>query len=161
MLFHVGEKSGDAQVVIALPRVFKHRVLGTVANLLDDLFRRELGFGQIVRGDVGGPLRFGRIRRKRDNLDAAFDRPVDRLDERIGLHRVQQNAGRLLHQVLLKRCNLLGDVIIGRTRKCRFAAHGCRCLLEPLVDGNPVGMSRNHHVHDIGFTRLALELALR
>ena len=50
----------------------------------------------------------------------------------IGLHRVQQDALRLLDQILLERGDLLGDVVVGRAREDHLAAHGLGGLLEAL-----------------------------
>jgi hypothetical protein len=74
---------------------------------------------------------------------------------------VQQHAGRALDQVLLERGDLLGDVVVRRAREDRLAAHGFGGLLEALIDRHPVGMCRDHDVHDVGLTRLAFETLLR
>ena len=42
--------------MIALAGVFEHRILAGIADLLDDFLGRELGFGDIVRGDIGGTI---------------------------------------------------------------------------------------------------------
>ena len=161
VLLHVGDEGGDPQVVVALARVLQHRVLALAAEQLRDLLGRELRLGQVVRGDVGGALRIGRVRREGDDGDAAVDGAVDRLDERVGLHRVQQDALRALHQILLERGDLLGDVVVGGAREDHLAAHRGGRLLEALEDRHPVGMGRDHHVHDVGLAGLAGELALR
>jgi hypothetical protein len=50
--------------VVGLAGVLEHGIFGAVADLLDDLLGRELGLGQVVRGDVGGALGVRRIRRE-------------------------------------------------------------------------------------------------
>jgi hypothetical protein len=73
---------------------------------------------------------------------------------------MQQDAGRLLDQVLLERRDLLGNIVVRRAREHGLAAHGLGGLLEALVHGDPIGVRRDHHVHDVGLARFALELAL-
>ena len=60
----------------------------------------------------------------------------------------------LLDQILFERGDLLGDVVVGRAREDRLAAHRLGRLLEALVDRHPVGVGRDHDVHDVGFARL-------
>ena len=160
MLFHVGDQRRHAQVVVALSRVLQNRIFGAVADLLDDLLGGKLGLGQVVGGDVGGSLGLRRIRREGDDVDPALDCTVDGFDERVRLHGMQQDARRLLHQVLFKGRDLLGDVVVRRAREDRLAAHGLGRLLEALVYRNPVGMSGDHDIHDVGLARFTLELAL-
>ena len=65
----------------------------------------------------------------------------------------------LLDEILLERGDLLGDVVVGRAREDGLAAHGLGGLLEALEDRHPVGMRRDHDVHDVGLARFAGELA--
>ena len=160
VLGHVVDEGGDAEVVVALAGVLEHRVLALAAEQPGDLLGRVLGLGEVVRGDVGDALRLRRVGGEGDDRDAAFDGPVDRLDEGIGLHRVQQDALRLLDEVLLEGGDLLGDVVVGRAREDHLAAHRLGGLLEALEHRHPVGVGRDHHVHDVGVARCAGELAL-
>ncbi|MNL61092.1 hypothetical protein D3C87_1849690 [compost metagenome] len=74
---------------------------------------------------------------------------------------MQQDTGRALHQILLERGNLLGDVIVGRARENGLAAHGLGRLLEALIDRHPIGMRRHHDIHDVGLARRTFETLLR
>ena len=146
--------------MVALARILQNGVLRAVADLRHDLFGGEFGFGNVVGRDVRGAVRPGRIGCEGDDFDARLDGAVDRLDEGIGLHRVQQDARRLLHQVLLERRDLLGDIVVRCARIDGLAsAHGCGGLLEAFVDRHPIRVRRHHHVHDVGLARLAGEFA--
>ncbi|MNZ97075.1 hypothetical protein D3C78_1162980 [compost metagenome] len=145
--------------MIALSRIFQNGIFAFFTKLLDDFVSREFRLGDIIRGDVGGALRLRRIRRKSRHRNAGANRLVDGFDKWIGLHRVQQDAFRLLHEFLLEGRDLLGDVIFRRTGKNGLAAERLCCLLEALKDRHPIGVAGNHDVHHIGLARLAGEFA--
>ena len=112
VVFHIGNQRSHPKIVIGLARIFQNGILRAVADLLDDFLSSEFGFSQIVGRDVGRAVGFRRVSRKCDDLRSAVDRPVDRLDERIGLHWVNQNTGRLFHHILFKGRDLLGYVVV-------------------------------------------------
>ena len=57
--------------------------------------------------------------------------------------------------------DLLGDVVFRRAGKCSLAAECLGGLLEAFEDRDPIRMAGDHHVHDIGFARLAGKLSFR
>ena len=51
--------------MVALAGVLEHRILALAAELPGDLLGRELGFGEVVGGDVGDALGLRRVRPRR------------------------------------------------------------------------------------------------
>jgi hypothetical protein len=102
-------------------------------------------------------LELRRVGGEGDDGRALLDGAVDRLDERIGVHRMDQDAGRLLGQRLVEGGDLLVDVIFRRAGIGGLAAELLAGLLEHLIDREPVFDARDHDVHDVFFARLALE----
>ena len=160
LLAHPLDEGGDAPVVIVLARVFENAVLALAAQRLGDHVGGIGAFAIIVGGDVGDALAVGRVGCEGHHRHARGDGAVDRLDERIRIHRMDEDAGRLLRQDLVEARDLLGDVVFRRAGIGGLAAERLRCLLEHLVDREPVLHARDHHVHVVGLAFLAAKLRL-
>ena len=66
-----------------------------------------------------------------------------------------------LGQSLVERGDLLVDIIFRRAGIGGLAAELLACLLEHLIDREPIFDARDHDVHDVFFTRLAAERVVR
>ncbi|MCY1241728.1 hypothetical protein D9M72_546480 [compost metagenome] len=147
--------------MVVLAGVFENRVLALAAHLLGDRVGGVGAFAAVVRGDEGNTLRQRRVRGEGDDGRALVDRPVDRLDERIGVHRVHQYPGRILGERLVEGGDLLVDVILRRAGIFGLAAELLAGLLEHLIDREPVFDAGYHDVHDVFFAGLAAKRVCR
>jgi hypothetical protein len=161
LLFHAGDEGGDALVVVVLTRIFQNRIFALAAHLLGDRIGRIGAFAGVVRGDEGDALRERRVGGESDDGRALVDGAVDRLDERVGVHRMHENAGRVLRERLVEGGDLLVDVIFRRAGIFRLAAELLAGLLEHFIDREPVFDARDHDVHDVFFAWLAAERIFR
>ncbi len=155
--FHARDEGVDTLVVIVLAGVFQHGIFALAIHRLGNGIGGIGALRVVVGGDVGDALGIGRVRREGHHGGALFDGAIDRLDERIGVHRMHQDAGRLLRQGLVESGDLLVDVIFRRAGIGGLAAELLAGLLEHLVDREPVFDARDHDVHDVFLTRFALE----
>jgi len=154
---HASDEGRDAPVVVVLARVLEHRVLALAAHRGGDRVGRLFALALVVRGHEGDPLRVGRIRREGHHRDAHRRGTVDGLNERVRIHRVQQDAGRLARQFLLEGRQLLVDVVLGRAGVARLHAQRAARLFHHFVDREPVLHARDHHVHHVGVAGVAAQ----
>lgn len=158
---HTGDEGGDTLVVVVLARIFQNGIFTLATHLFGNRVGRIGAFAGIVRGDERDALGKRRIGREGHDRRALVDRPVDRLDERIGVHRMNEDTGRVLGQRLVEGGDLLVDVIFRRAGIGGLAAELLTGLLEHFIDREPIFDARYHDVHDVFFTRLAAERIFR